>query len=141
MQYFNEQDRVQFTIDGEVDVQRVAERDTDGNIIKLEKTKGNTFSLSARDVRRQLYTQNAVIAMIRSMRETTFEYRHLVMFLLGANVEITATLHKEGEIINDMEVAHDFYTYDVRIVSYSEQANKMLDDAKQKLFSADSLFD
>ena len=141
MQYFAEQDRVQFTVSEDVDVQKVVERDADGNITKLEKTKGRTFTVSAKDVRRQLYGQSAVIAMIRSMREATFEYRHLVMFLLGSDVDIVATLHKEGELIGDFEVNHDFFTYDVRILSYSEQAAQMLEEAKKKLFSADSLFD
>ena len=119
---------------------KVTERDACGNPTDYSETESDVISISWNDLKRQLYSQSQTIAAIRASRTTTFEPRHIIAFLLGAEVDVVATKHEAGEIVEGYTYQHDGYNYQLNIKKFSESAEKMLKEADAMFYDAKSLF-
>ena len=133
-------ENVVLTLDAPIEGIVVTKRDAFGNIEATEKGERDSITLNAKHLRMMLYQGDARIALIRSARETPFESRHIVAFLLNAQCDITPTFHSAGEIDGEFVYEHDRYTYQLSNFVFSKEAEGMIQAALVKMYSADDLF-
>ena len=135
------ENRVAITLSEAVDGIKAMSRGALGNPTDFQKVKTNVIYISFRDLSRQLMEQSSIIAAIRSMRGSSFEYRQLAAFLLNAEAEIVAVEHTAGEVVGDYTYEHDGFTYEVKNIVFSEGTKQMLQEANKRFYSVDNLFD
>ena len=134
-------DNFAITLDSPIEGLVVTKRDALGNVLETAKGQKDTISINAKYLRMMLYNDNVKIALIRSARETSFESRHMIAFLLNAECDVEAVFHAAGEVEEDFVYEHDKYSYKLSHFVLSAPAEAMVDAAIAKMYDADSLFD
>ena len=136
------ENRVIITVDtDQIDVIKATSRDAMGAPSDFVEMKSDTFAISMKDVCRQLYAQSTDIALIRSMRGRSFEYKQIALFLLGSECDVVATKHEAGSIVDDYTYYHDGYSYTLENLKFSESAKNTISEASKRFYSVDNLFD
>ena len=115
-------DDVQLTLNVEVEVMK-----EDENGVR-QRTKGSSFSMTRKDVVRQLCQVNEDIALLSAIKGR-IESKAVALLLTGSTVELERKFHAAGEVEGEHTFENEGFTTELKSLNLSERAIKLLDKA------------
>ena len=94
----------------------------------LTKTESEDFSMSRKDLSRQLQNINDDFAMLAAIKGGLHQ-KELILLLTCAELEMDTVFHAAGEVVGDYTYEYDTFERVLKSVKLSPRAEKKLDEA------------